>query len=298
VIELNEFLILIHQLREIGLEIVINGNNYQLKSPLELLDKQAIFKSMPSDTKKVIKQLEVVNVIDSTNSYLLKNCKNYRYAGVVCIAEFQTAGRGRLARSWFAPYGINICLSLFWQFKKEAQLSGLSLVIGLAVRRTLIKYGAPPTILCKWPNDLLYKQAKLAGILIETRISPATQQVVIGVGVNLISPLATTNDYLITDLTAIMQQPIARNHLLGLLLNELLLILIQFEKTGFKPFFAEWQGCDSMIGKKVLLTNARQQYSGLAKGVNENGELLLEDQDGKVHSFINGEVSLRLAEKV
>ena len=240
----------------------------------------------------------VLESVDSTNAQVLREAALEPLAGLVCTAEQQTAGRGRLGRQWVSPFAGNLYLSLVWQFSQgAASLEGLSLAVGVAVARALAASGVPPVQL-KWPNDILYEGAKLGGILLEmTGDAAGTCQVVVGVGLNVSMPPAAAGniDQAWTDVDTITggNHP-GRSKLLAALLNELLPLVSGFEQEGFAPWREEWQALDAFAGVNVILHTGARDMAGIARGVDERGALLLETGSG-TQSVYGGEISLRPA---
>ena len=185
------------------------------------------------DNNKIV----IFDEINSTNTYLLQCANKPNNNIVICLAETQTAGRGRFEHSWFSPRN-NIYLSLLWHFNFPSnQLPGLSWSIATAVNNTLKKYGINDSII-KWPNDILCKDRKLAGILIETCSKPNNNAciVVIGVGLNvnlpkplLLDNVSLTNKYNIIDVAEIIQITPDRNKLTSMLIECLLESVLQYE---------------------------------------------------------------------
>jgi len=131
--------------------------------------------------------LEILDCIGSTNQHLLDQAKD-KSSGWVCLAEQQTAGRGRRGRVWFSTKGSSIMCSLLWRFSQPlSDVSSLSLAVGVMLLRALAKYGVQTGIQLKWPNDILYNSRKLAGILLERR----AESIVIGFGMNINLPQPT-----------------------------------------------------------------------------------------------------------
>jgi len=268
----------------------VRGRGYRIPGGIELLDGAAIRAGLSPAVLADITKLEVFDVMDSTNAYVAslgdKGC------GVVCLAERQTQGRGRRGRQWQSPFGRNLYLSLGWTFTGGATaLEGLSLAVGVAVRRALSANGQP---LLKWPNDLLYNGRKLAGILIEMSGDPTGDcQVVIGVGVNIgmrgearpeiDQPWADAREF--TD--------DSRNVLAARIINEVFLTTARFAERGFASFQEEWCQYDAWAGKPVYLTTPAARIEGIARGVTENGALRLE-VNGEIQLVTGGEISLRL----
>jgi len=156
------------------------------------------------------------------------------------------------------------------------------------VANVLKKYGIS-NIELKWPNDILFAGRKLAGILLERRESA----VVIGIGLNVYLPSdADPNWIAIHDIT---EKDVARNHLVGLLINELLSQLNVYQSCGLAAFLEGWRQHDSLLNKKVTLQTPEHLFLGVMKGINAQGELMLQDDTtNELRTFSYGEVSCRL----
>ena len=215
------------------------------------------------------------------------------------LAEQQTGGRGRRGKSWVSPFAANIYLSIVWDFEQGAEaLEGLSLAVGVAVRRALIAHGVQGVKL-KWPNDIYVEQKKLGGILLEMIGDPAGHcSVVIGVGLNVSMPVsqASAIDQDWTDVATELQDKLpARNKLAAELISEILPLLSTFQEQGFAAYRDEWQAADAFYGQPAVISTPKQSTAGIVKGVGINGALRLELDSGNIESFIGGELSLRLA---
>lgn len=287
-------------LRELEVPIqAVSGRGYRWPSPFELLNKNDIVSKLSHKVKQSLTRIDVVNVIASTNDYLIQRLAHDIPSGSVCIAEAQTAGKGRMGRTWRSPFGANIYLSVYWRFaSKIYDLSGLSLVSGLAVLSALHEFGTLPKGLgIKWPNDIWHHEAKLCGILIESMSNQVNLQqtytdVVIGIGMNLNMP---NNDKLLctwTDLKAVLGFVPSRNHLISNMLNSLIPMLERFQEQGFPAFSKLWTHYDLLMGKKVELLCAKHKQVGIAAGVNERGELCVKMGD-TLKAVRYGEVSVR-----
>lgn len=232
--------------------------------------------------------MDIFDSIDSTNTWLLEKARQGAPSGSVCLAEEQTQGRGRLGRSWYSPRGTNIYCSLLWCFKDITQdLSGLGIAVGVMVINALRQYGIQSGLQLKWPNDVLAMNRKLSGILLE-RVGKYS--VVIGVGLNLdVRPAQEKNWIDISELTG---RPAQRNFLTGLLLNEMLKQLPQFERQGLTPFLSEWKKHDALLDKNILIVTPEKNIRGVMRGITDAGELLLENETG-LQCFRYGEVSVR-----
>lgn len=273
----------------------IKGKGYCIAGGLDLLDINKITSYRSSSLPLVINLLPQV---DSTNSYLMRH---ENPAMQVCLAESQSAGRGRRGRQWISPFAQNIYCSCGWGFEGGvAALEGLSLVVGLVIVRALQRHGVSGLKL-KWPNDVLYQDQKLAGILIEMRGDPAGYcEVIIGIGINvaMAAELAQAITQPWIDLRTILAQqelaPISRNLLAAMLIDELVSVLSVYEKTGFAGYCSEWESLNAHAGQAVELHNGTLVHSGVCIGVTEVGALMLETVHGR-EVFHGGELSLRRA---
>ena len=297
----------IQSLQAKGIEVfAVQGKGYRLAQPLELLNSTSIEAS-----KKVLQSTHLENSkqplpkhdaelmvlwdVDSTNRYLMERASGGCPPGSTCLAEMQTAGRGRRGRQWVSPLGGNIYLSQLWQFGGgPAALSGLSLAAAIAVVRVVREMGVSKAGV-KWPNDILVNGEKLAGILLEIQgESNGPTSVIVGVGLNVRLPdmMAQTIDQPCTSLEKLVQKPVQRNKLAARLIEELLQIYHIFGKYGFSAFVDEWRGLDVFRDKPINLKLPTGVLNGTCRGVDIAGAIRLE-HNGQVTSFPSGEVSLR-----
>lgn len=278
----------IYTLRKWGIEVnTITGKGYQLTRKMDLLDYERIYGLVRRGN------IIVKPVINSTNQYLLERIDQLS-SGDACVAEYQTAGRGRRGRYWASPFGCNLYLSLYWHLDQgPAAAMGLSLVAGIVIAETLNKLSGS-NIKVKWPNDLYFKEKKLAGILIEMigKTGDAAH-IVIGIGLNIAMNCnyeTNINQGWINLEQAGIQ--IERNVIAGQIILALRHELVQFEKYGLVPFIKRWLALDNFLHKKVKLHIGDHLEVGTVKGINEHGAILLE-QNGEIVSYIGGEISLR-----
>lgn len=286
---------------EMGLEIVaVSGKGYRLLNRLSLLEVSAIEAKIPSALRGRLPAIHLFEQIDSTNTYLMNLAQQGALSGMVCLAEYQSAGRGRRGRNWVSPFGANIYLSILWRFNQGlGGISGLSLVMGIAVIRTLRRLGYPDIGL-KWPNDIYWQQRKLGGILVEvTGESNGPVVAVIGLGLNVCVPPAAANaiDQAWVDLQHINNHlTCERNDVAAALLTEMLNILNEFENLPLAAFLDEWRAYDCLFERQVKVVLYGQEIVGVAKGINDNGLLLLQHNDGITHAYTSGEISFNLVD--
>ncbi|MEE9395514.1 MAG: bifunctional biotin--[acetyl-CoA-carboxylase] ligase/biotin operon repressor BirA [Methylococcales bacterium] len=288
----------IQGLIELGISVnAVSGKGYRLSQPVDLLESSSIVEQLSQNVSQLA-QLEIFNVLDSTNSYLARSlAADKGKKGTVCLAESQSSGKGRLGRSWVSPTAANIYLSVLWQYDKgAAALGGLSLAGGVAIMRALLKAGVMGVGL-KWPNDIMWEERKLAGILVEiTGESHGPCHVIFGLGLNVNMPADTgsTIDQPWVDMNEVMggKQP-SRNLIVSLLLNELLPMLDTFGTTGLTPYLAEWRQWDGLTNKDVTLTLAGNPVLGKVMGIADSGAVIIRSPDGVENQYSSGEVTLK-----
>jgi BirA family transcriptional regulator, biotin operon repressor / biotin---[acetyl-CoA-carboxylase] ligase len=251
--------------------------------------------------------VEVVAHVDSTNTQLLQ-----RYRGphggraeeqavpgrrttdsqpCLLVAEHQSAGRGRMGRSWRSASGASLTFSLALLLVPQ-DWAGLSLAIGVALAEALEPPAASPAgtplVTVKWPNDLWYDDRKLGGVLIETIAVGSHRVAVIGVGLNVLPmevPVLTNGYACMQELDAEIDAPAAL-HRVAL---PLVRALREFEREGFAAFHARFARRDVLLGRHVR----SGAIEGTALGVSPEAGLQVQTDSGS-HTITNNEVSVRL----
>lgn len=289
----------LQKLEAIGLQLEsVKGTGYRVPAGFELLDQKQIRDQLTVLAALQPAQLEIFQSIDSTNKYLRERADNPQYARSVVLAESQSGGRGRRGKTWVSPFAANIYMSVLWDFERGAEaLEGLSLAIGVAVRRALMQVGLEDVQL-KWPNDIYIGGNKLGGILLEMLGDPAGHcSVVVGVGINVSMPIeaAEAIDQDWTDISSQLPKPISRNRLAAALISHILVVLDSFQACGFGPYRDEWQSADAFKDQQATVTTVRDVISGTVVGVDNGGALEMKLASGEIQRFIGGELSLRLA---
>ena len=283
--------------RGIGIEAVPRLG-YALPAAVELLDGPRLRSLIATKHAARLRSLELLFDVDSTNSRLLDAAPPPPGSADVLSSEMQRSGRGRRGRTWIAPFGASIALSVGWTFADSAAAgSTLSLCVGVAVARALMRAGAVGIGL-KWPNDLWLRESKIGGILLEMRAEAGgPAHVVIGVGLNvtLAAPLRAellamgVRAAAVADACAI---PPSRNFIAGAIIDELLSMLVEYEHAGFAAFREAWAALDVLRDRPAQVLSGECALKGIARGVNGRGALLLE-RDGALLEYVSGEVSLR-----
>ena len=264
---------------------------YRLQDPLILLDLQKI-KQDVRVTQSL--RIDLFEKIDSTNEYLKRESSSQRLN--VCLAEMQTQGKGRFQRQWYSPFGKNIYLSLKYIFSKDVSaLAGLSLVCGLAICNAIeesCQLSKP--IFIKWPNDIICKDKKLAGILIEVAAetySPCSAIIGIGLNTNMEQDNRKINKRWVSlkKLTTINHD---RNQLCAMLINHLINFVECFENQGFNYFLASWKKRDYLLDKQIRLKSGCLEFQGKSLSINAQGHLVISLSDGSQKVFSSGDVTL------
>lgn len=230
---------------------------------------------------------ELLPELDSTNSELMRRARAGQCDPVVLVAERQTAGRGRLGRSWQSEPGASLTMSIGVVLAPQ-DWWGLSLAVGVALAQAL-----HPQVRLKWPNDLWVGDAKLGGILIETAgvaADPRARYAIVGIGLNVqprLSDGLSTPAACLHDLRPGMDAGAA----MLAVVPPVLRTLRQFEAEGFAPFRAAFASRDALSGRPVRLSDGT---TGTAQGVDGQGALLVHTAAGPV-AVTSSEVSVRPA---
>lgn len=278
----------IKKLQEYGVQIEsIKGKGYRLLEPLQLLDIKQIETPMPVSW-------HVFESLSSTNDYLRSVKSTHDIA--ICVAEQQTRGKGRLQRAWYAPFGKNIYLSCRYPFQKDiSEMAGLSLIVGLAVVKTLNSYSGDQPFVVKWPNDVLYDAKKICGILIEmTAESNGACMAVIGIGINV--NMLNDEQHISQPWISLKQitgKDVDRNQLCTRLLHNLFEYLTEFSQQGFAAFQSEWNKADSLINKEINLLHVDKPVQGKVIGVNGLGHLVLRHANGSERAYSSGDTVIK-----
>jgi BirA family biotin operon repressor/biotin-[acetyl-CoA-carboxylase] ligase len=287
----------LHDVAGYGLTLYsVRGRGYRLARPVQWLDADRIRSGLGAAGGAL--HIEILDHAASSNALLLQRATQGAASGSVLAVEWQTAGRGRLGRTWHSGLGDALTFSLLWRFGSGlAALSGLSLAIGVAMMRALDEFGVRGAGL-KWPNDVLLDGGKLAGILLEAQgdmLGPSA--VVIGIGLNLQVPedMRGRIDQKVSDLSSLEAGAPERNRVLAVSLKHLATVLVEFGEQGFAGLRVEWERRHVFRDHPVrLLLPDGSHIAGMALGVTDEGALRLATAQGE-QVFNAGEVSLRSA---
>lgn len=235
--------------------------------------------------------------LDSTNDFLAKLAEEGAPEGTLVSADEQTAGRGRLDRSWLAPAGSCLLFSLLFRpaFLAPAQAQRLTMTCSLAAAEA-IEAETGLEVGLKWPNDLLVGGRKLGGILTELATQgTALDYVIVGIGLNVNVDFRAGGDPALADsATSVAQEmgrPFPRLPLFLAVLRRIDERYLALQEGD--SLHGEWAARLVTLGQPVQVTTAEGQYTGRAVGVDEDGALLLRLPDGATVRILAGDVTLR-----
>ena len=238
----------------------------------------------------------------STNDLAMDAAHQGAPHGACWLSDHQRAGRGRREptgsrRTWHSPAGRNIHLSLLLRPALSPQdASALTLASALAARRALLEHAPAlhPDLWIKWPNDLWVGERKLAGILTEGVMTGASlEAVVVGVGINVNLEYASLPEELREVATSVLHETGHTTDRLALALSlrqQLLTVCEIFCEQGLGVLLDELRALDRTSGRRVLSMRGQQEVEGIARGLSDEGHLLVELPDGSMQAVHAGEV--------
>lgn len=284
------------RLRTLGYEIEASTRSgYRLIQSPDLLTPSEIKPFLK--TKCIGKTIHHFHTLDSTNSKAYQLALNGAEEGEVVIAESQEKGRGRLGRHWFSPPFVNLYLSVILQPQiPPHQASLITLMAAVATADAIQKFsGLLPLI--KWPNDILLRDRKVAGLLNEIYSEmDRIHFVILGMGINLnmdekmfskeIRPVATS-------LKIEMGQTISRKTFFQSLLQELEKWYTIFMEEGSAFILKAWRDRAHIKGRRIKVTSFGEKLVGMAIDVDSDGALILEIEDGRRKRVVAGDIEYK-----
>lgn len=286
----------IRQLRQLGYRIeAIPSRGYQLQSTPDLPLAEELHIGL--NTRVIGRELRYLTETDSTNRQAYALGESGAAEGLVVIADRQTAGKGRLGRSWESPPAVNLYLSVLLRPPLPPHAAPqLTFVSTVAVSRAIAAVsGLRPVH--KWPNDVLIDGCKVAGLLNEMSAeSDRIRFVVLGIGVNLNMTAEQFPADLRMPATSLLLaggSPVSRAAFARELLQQLDALYAEYLNRGLGPILEEWESRCEMIGRQVVVDEAGSGLArGRASGVDRDGALLLTMADGSTTRILAGDVRL------
>lgn len=279
----------VQALRRNGYVIDSSPNlGYSLRNPKNLLLPKSIKDGLK--TSFIGHKIYYYDEVDSTNTLAKKIAKTSE-EGTIVIAETQTGGRGRLGRKWISPMG-GVWLSIILKPQiPVAQAPDITLISGLAAAKAIRRYALDAKI--KWPNDVLIKGKKVCGILTEIGVeNERISYIIVGIGVDANVDIESFPEEIREGSTSLRRElgrEINRVEFVQGLLQEFETAYNEFKQRGFPGLLEEWRRLSATIGEWVQIATPNKTLYGRAIGVDSQGALIVETEDGVLEKIIAGE---------
>ena len=239
--------------------------------------------------KDVPLAVRIYDTVDSTNTEAKRYALDGGNVPCVFLAETQTAGRGRMGRSFYSPEGVGLYLSLLLSAEREWDPVGVTTAAAVATRRAIETVCTIGTDI-KWVNDLYYHNKKVCGILAESFFAGERRSFVIGVGINLY-----TTDFPeeLRDIAGglLSEKKGLRSRLAAETARGLWMLIRQPDRT---EIMADYRAHSMVLGRQITFSENGITRDGVAESIDENGHLTVRLTDGTRAELASGEISLRL----
>lgn len=271
----------------------LSSHGYTLDYPL--YSKTGITHHLQTTT--IGHQLILLDQIDSTHLYVRKHLSHFPHGSIV-LAYTQTAGRGRLGRTWSSPFGKSVSLSIVLT-SPLTQMNPLLItqLTAAALLKALLQY--TDCVEIKWPNDILLNRHKVSGILTEAIFDGQTlEALLIGVGINLHQSHSHFPPDLQSKATSLFEHTehfCSPDALIGQFLTLFERFYIDYTITGQSHAFLELcRQYSAIIGRRVLLIQGGHSRQVVVDTIDDAGQLIVLDvQTGRKETVLNAEVSIR-----
>jgi BirA family biotin operon repressor/biotin-[acetyl-CoA-carboxylase] ligase len=242
------------------------------------------------------KNVYVYEKVSSTQEVAQRLAREGAPSGTVIVADEQEAGKGRLGRSWYSPPGTGLWLSFILRPNMPLHaVSQLTLLTAVAVLQA-VKQVVNLPLSIKWPNDLLIRGKKVAGILMELKAeADQVHFVVVGIGINVNQSQEDFPDPIkekATSLAIENQAVVSRKNVIIQLLNVWEALYETYQRQGFGPIKSLWEKEADSLGKLITARTASGQVTGIAKGISDDGALLLQDGQGKILKIYSADIEI------
>jgi BirA family biotin operon repressor/biotin-[acetyl-CoA-carboxylase] ligase len=243
-------------------------------------------------TKWLGQRCIILDEVDSTNDLAYKMSQDNQPEGLLVLADYQRKGRGQKERKWYSPKGENLYFSFILN---PAEIMGtISLSIGIAISDTINKYIKERAYL-KWPNDVLVRNRKISGILLESKsLGRRLNQVIVGVGINLNTlkfPFKLRDTAI--SLAMIKGESISRPKFLADVLGNIERWYETLRNEGSEPISLAWKERTNILGKMVQVKEgAKRGLIGIAVDLDSQGALLIRAKDNTIYPLISGRIEM------
>ncbi|KIL48038.1 biotin--[acetyl-CoA-carboxylase] ligase [Jeotgalibacillus campisalis] len=236
------------------------------------------------------------DAVESTQKIAHKLAQEHAPEGTLVIAEEQTAGRGRMARSWHSPKGSGIWMSLLLRPELPPQKAPQFTLLTAVALVQAIEDICDVQVEIKWPNDLLINNRKVTGILTELQAdSEQIHSLIIGIGMNVNQKQEDFPKELVdiaTSLAIEKGSEVSRAAIVQRTMYHLEKYYHLYMEKGFAPIKLLWESYAISIGRHITARTFNGSISGIASGITEEGVLLLEDDQGAVHSIYSADIEI------
>ncbi|EIT86616.1 bifunctional protein BirA [Fictibacillus macauensis ZFHKF-1] len=285
----------ISELRKEGYVIdAVQRKGYQLMYAPNRVTEPEIKRHLQSTV--LAKHIRYEESVKSTQEIAQRLSYEHCPEGTLVIADEQTGGRGRLGRSWQSPKGSGIWMSLILRPDIPLQKSPqLTLLAAVSVAKAIYKTTGMQAEI-KWPNDILLNGKKAVGILTELQAeSDRIHAVIIGIGIN-VNVAETEFDPSLRDIATSLKiegnEDVNRAKLVACIMEEMETLYHEYLQNGFGLIKLLWEGYAESIGKRIRVRTLHEQKEGIAKGITEEGVLLLEDDLGEIHHIYSADIEI------
>jgi len=282
----------IESLRQEGFELeAVRNKGYRITAKPDKVSENELLIGL--QTESLGKTVVFKETVESTQKEAHKIAEEAA-EGTLVIAEEQTAGRGRMTRTWHSPKGTGIWMSLILKpdlppFKAPQFTLIAAVAVAEAIQETT---GLTPEI--KWPNDLLLNGKKITGILTELQAdSDRIRSIIMGIGMNVNQqsfPAELEN--IATSLAIEKGAPIARAKLVQAILKNMEMHYKDYVENGFGSIKEKWESFAVSIGRQIIARTVNGSVRGKALGITEDGVLKLEDEEGVIHSIYSADIEI------
>jgi len=286
----------VKDLRALGYDIEASPHQgYRMLSAPDLLHADDLLSRL-GKVQVVGRDIRVFQETTSTNDVVEKLARDGVKEGAVVFAEGQSKGRGRLGRKWISPPGKGLWFSILLRpALRPEEATQLTIVAATALRRAIAMVTRlKPDI--KWPNDILIRGKKTAGILTEMHAEPdQIKHLVIGIGVDVnleASELPLELRHAATSLQIETGRLLDRADLARCILEELDADYARLASGRFSEIADEWEKHCSTLGRRVSIRLGERLLSGCAEALGEDGALLVRSEHGRLEPVIGGDVTL------
>ncbi|WP_110112370.1 biotin--[acetyl-CoA-carboxylase] ligase [Bacillus sp. CGMCC 1.16541] len=285
----------IEDLRKEGYELeAVRKKGYRIvNKPNKVSENELI---LGLQTKRIGQHVHYEEVVESTQKIAHRLAQEGAEEGTVVVAEQQTAGRGRLDRVWHSPKGTGVWMSVILRPTVPPQHAPqLTLLTAVAVVQSIQEVtGISPQI--KWPNDILIEGKKAVGILTEMQAdADRIHSVIIGIGINVNQQKEDFSDSIkeiATSLAVEKGETINRAALMQAIFLKIETLYEEYLTNGFGLIKLLWETYAISIGKRIIARTLRGSIEGWAKGITEDGVLLIEDDLGVLHHIHSADIEL------